>query len=371
MSRNVSRTSPLGRRMLPWLLIGVGLLLAGFYGRPVRGGPPLDPNSAAPDGTKGLMEVLRELDARVEIGGDGPDGGTGTALLLIDDLDDERRDAVLAWVRAGGVLVVLDPSSQITQAKPVGPTQIGFVDAPLDRNCDLPALRDVKLISAPGGVLFEVGAGETGCFTRDEGAWLLVQQVGSGTVVRLGGASALTNSQLGEDDNGLLAVSLLAPRAGTQVHVLQPPPPGAGDKGLTDLIRPQLKSSIVQLAVAFVVLALWRGRRLGKPVPESQPVQIPASELVVAVGNLLQRAKGRNQASRLLADDLRRTLAERLGLPASTPPERVAEVVAARTGLDRERLERTMSATAASEAELVTLAQNVEAVRRELTSAGR
>jgi uncharacterized protein DUF4350 len=366
----VIRTSSRARRALPWLLLGGCLLLAAYFGRPQHGGPPLDPDSVAPDGTKALMEVLRSLDAKVDISGDSPDGATDTALLLADDLGPERGEAVLEWVRAGGVLVVADPTSPITEVTPAGPAQTGFIGLPLDRHCDLAALRDVHTV-APSGLLYEAAPGETGCFTTADAAWLLVQPVGAGTVVRLGGPGALTNRHLGDKDNGLLAVSLLAPRAGTRVHVLQPPPPGGGDKSLTDLIRPQVKSSILQLVVAFVVLALWRGRRLGKPVVEPQPVQIPASELVIAVGNLLQRAKGRSQASKLLADDLRRTLSERLGLPVSTPPERVAEVVAARTGLDRAQLERTMTTTAGNEAELVALAQNVEAVRRELSSVGR
>jgi hypothetical protein len=119
--------------------------------------------------------------------------------------------------------------------------------------------------------------------------------------------------------------------------------------------------------VAFVLLALWRARRLGRPVVEPQPVQLPGAELVVAVGNLLQRAKSRRQAAGLLTDDLRRSLAERLGLPASTPPDQVADAVAARTGIPRERVLRTLSqATPGDEAELVALSQAVDTIRREV-----
>src|SRR6266581_6954843 len=76
-------------------------------------------------------------------------------------------------------------------------------------------------------------------------------------------------------------------------------------------VAPRVRLAMWQLVVAFAVLVLWRARRLGRPVAEAQPVQIPGSELVVAVGNLLQRARGRGQAAGLLTDDLRRTLAER------------------------------------------------------------
>ena len=62
--------------------------------------------------------------------------------------------------------------------------------------------------------------------------------------------------------------------------------------------------------------ALWKGRRLGRPVAETQPVQIAGSELVVAVGNLMQKAGRPEAAASQLRDDLRRDLTSRLGLAA-------------------------------------------------------
>jgi len=165
----------------------------------------------------------------------------------------------------------------------------------------------------------------------------------------------------------VLLASLLVPAEGTTVQVLQPPLPGGGTAGLGDLIAPRVRLALWQLVVAFVLLALWRARRLGRPVAEPQPVQLPGAELVVAVGNLLQRAKGRGQAAGLLTDDLRRSLAERLGLPPSAPPDQVADTVAARTAIPRERVLRILTHPAPrDEAELVALGQAVDTIRREV-----
>jgi hypothetical protein len=366
-------------RAAPWVAVLLGLLLvAAIGGRRAEEGNPLDPESPGPLGTKGLVEVLRELGARVTVSADQPGGGTDTALLLSDDLTPERRAGLLGWVRQGGTLVVADPGSAVTQAEPVGSTRIGLLDAQIERRCAVAALADVGRVAAPGGIVFEVPAGrggspaETGtqaCFPRNDGAWLLVQPLGTGTVVRLGGASALVNQELGEADNAVLLASLLAPTRGTAVQVLRPPLPGGGSAGLGDLVAPRVRLALWQLVVAFGLLALWRARRLGRPVTEPQPVQIPGAELVVAVGNLLQRARGRGQAAGLLADDLRRSLAERLGLPASAPAELVADTVAARTGIPRERVLRALAPTTPrDEAELVALSQAVDKVRREVTS---
>ena len=366
------------RRALPWVAVVLGLaLVVAVAGRGPEEGNPLDPASAGPLGTKGLVEVLRGLGGRVTVSADTPRIGTETALLLGDDLTPERRRGLLDWVGRGGTLVVADPTSGVTEVEQVGSTRLGLLDAEIERRCDVAALRDVGRVAAPGGVVFAVpeGQGAAGspggtraCFPRNKGAWLLAQPLGGGTVVRLGGASALVNQELGKADNALLLASLLVPADGTSVQVLQPPLPGGGTAGLGDLIAPRVRLALWQLVVAFVLLALWRARRLGRPVAEPQPVQLPGAELVVAVGNLLQRAKGRGQAAGLLTDDLRRSLAERLGLPPSTPADQVADTVAERTGIPRERVLRTLTRTTPrDEAELVALSQAVDTIRREVT----
>ena len=355
-------------RVLPWVAVVLGVALA-VAGRPGEGNP-LDPASPGQLGTKGLVEVLRELGGRVRVSADRPGTGTETALLLSDDLTPERRQDVLGWVRQGGILVVADPSSAVTEVKPAGSTRIGLLDAELERRCAEAALADVRRVAAPGGVVFEVpeAGGARACFPRNNGAWLLIQPLGSGTVVRLGGASVLVNQELGKADNAVLLASLLVPVEGTSVQVLQPPLPGGGDAGLGDLIAPRVRLALWQLVIAFVLLALWRARRLGRPVVEPQPVQLPGAELVVAVGNLLQRAKGRGQAAGLLTDDLRRSLAGRLGLPPSAPADQVADAAAARTGIPRELVLRTLTQTTPrDEAELVALSQAIDTVRREVT----
>ena len=66
---------------------------------------------------------------------------------------------MLGWVRQGGTLVVADPSSAVTEVKPVGSTRIGLLDAELERRCAEAALADVRRVAAPGGIVFEVPEG--------------------------------------------------------------------------------------------------------------------------------------------------------------------------------------------------------------------
>ena len=91
----------------------------------------------------------------------------------------------------------------------------------------------------------------------------------------------------------------------------------------------------------------------------------------MAVGGLLQRGRGRGRAAEILRDGLRGALGSRLGLPAGAPPEQVAEAAAGRSGLTVAELAMVLDGPEpADERELVELAQSVERVRQEVTSAG-
>ena len=360
------------RVWVSYVVVVVAVVVAAYIGgAPNRNTKPLDPRSAAPDGTKALVDSLRALDVDVEVGPATPGASTTTALLLDDTLADRQIRPVQEWVLEGGTLVVADPRSHFSVARPVGRSVLGFIEPELQRNCDEPALQQVDRVLVPNGLLLRVPPDGFGCFTEGSAsAYLVSVPRGRGRVVQLGGAGAFINSRLGKVDNGLLAITLLAPHRDSRVAVLQPAVAGDGGRSLTDLVSPRVKLALLQLAIAFGLLVLWRARRLGRPVVEVQPVQIAGSELVVAVGNLLQRARGRPHAAALLRDDLRQTLAERVGLPRDTPPARVADAVAARTTVAADRVRFAIAGPApATEEDLVLLAQTVEAIRQEVTSA--
>jgi hypothetical protein len=346
-------------------LVGAALLAGLLAGPPAGEGPPLDPASSDPSGTRALVELLGALEVDVEVTAEVPDRAAppGRALLLTDRLDDDARDALLGWVGAGSTLVVADSGSPLVP-EVAGGTGVGFLDVTIGRDCDLAALDDVGRISAPGSAVYEVPDGAVGCFPRGEGHWLVARAEGDGTVVALGGPTSLVNRELATADNSVLAAALLAPSGGDTVTLLRPALPGEGDATLGELVPPSVRLALVQLGIAFLVVVAWRARRLGRPVAERQPVQIAGAEIVTAVGNLLQQTRAREQAARLLTEDLRRTVADRLGLPAAASPEVVADTAAARTGVGRDEvLAALRGRPPADEAELVALAHGVEQIR--------
>ena len=315
------------------------------------------------------MLTLEELGGEVSITprvGDDFD----TALVLSDDLTEAQRDELRDWIDGGGTLLVADPGSSLHPGRIVGDTQTVFGDATLPRDdCTIPPLEALDRIDPSGGVLYDRDDGTQACFTRGDGAFVIALPQGSGWVVATGGAGAFVNARLASEDNAALAANVLVPEPGTRVAVLERATVGAaeGDRSLADLVPDGVREALVQLLIAFVVFALWKGRRLGRPVSEVQPVEIAGSELVVAVGNLMQKAGRPEAAASQLRDDLRRDLTSRLGLPPDATADVIADVAAARSGVVRDRVHSVLTDPAPTSADaLIQVAQDIEQVRTDV-----
>ncbi|HLY81688.1 MAG TPA: hypothetical protein VKQ71_01825, partial [Acidimicrobiales bacterium] len=99
-------------------------------------------------------------------------------------------------------------------------------------------------------------------------------------------------------------------------------------------------------------------------------VDLPGSELVLAVGNLLHRSHRVDQAAAALRSDLTRRLADLLRVGAATPPAVLADLAAARTGRDRGPILGVLAgAPPTDEAGLVALAGAAETLRQEVANA--
>ena len=121
-------------------IIGVavvaGLLLVVVSGGPANRDAPLDPRSDAPLGTSALVTLLERLGSEVDLSTGLPRQGDEVGLLLDDRLDEDQTVSLKAWVRAGGRLVVTDPtrpgSTPATLASVVS-RQRERLDLPADR----------------------------------------------------------------------------------------------------------------------------------------------------------------------------------------------------------------------------------------------
>lgn len=356
-----------------WLIVGLVAVLVvglGLLGRERdRAGPPFDPRGTAPSGTAALVEVLRELGADVEVTGAAPTADRGVAVLLVGGHDEAVRDGLEDWVRAGGRLVLADPSS------PLNPTAVEdaatfdlWGRVPLAMGCDHPAFGGIDRVASAGWVAVEPPAEATfSCLPSGDGAALVGLSVGDGELIVFGGRGAWTNGALPDHGNAALAAALVQPSEGVRVSVIAPPPPGAGERTLAELVPDRVRMALWQLAIAFGVLAWARSRRHGAPVEEELPTQVRGSETVAAVGGLLERSGARDAAAAGLQADLARSLADVLGVPRDASPETVVDVASNRTGIPRERLREALGDRELThDRELVALTRSIASVREDL-----
>jgi hypothetical protein len=293
--------------------------------------------------------------------------------MAVDRFGQTDESDLRRWVRRGGILVITDPDSSFTPELG-GPLGAGVVqnDSIDAGNCTIRALANARTVDVGEAIVYEPPSGSTRCFTVGGDALITATPEGSGTIVAIGGPSLFLNRRLDDADNAVVAVDLLAPRAGTKVAFVRGPSIGAGDESLWSLIRPGIRWGFLQIALAFLLYAIWRGRRLGRPVQEIPRVEIEGSELVTAVGHLLERTSSPMYAAAVLRADTRRDLARRIGGVRADDTETLAVLLDVRMGAGRDRVRSLLSdAPITDEQQLVALAHELQSLREEVLSGKR
>jgi hypothetical protein len=354
------------RDWIVWAVVAVAVvgsvILFGRQGP----GAPLDPRSTKANGAKALVYLLEQYGTGVDVTTAVPSpGASARVLVLVDHLSARQRDAITDFVRAGGEAVIADPTSPLVHG---GTAAVEFAAvAALDPGlCTVTALRAIDAVKVSAGAgSVPVGEGDTSCFGNRDDAYLVVHGEGRGTIVALGGASQWTNDLLDEAANAALATTLLAPAPAGRVAVLRGDGAG-GEQGLFDLVPNRVWFALGQIGVGFVVLALWRARRLGRVVVEPQPVEIAGSELVVASGRILDRIAQPQRAADVLRRELAHDLATRYGLRGETDVETLDATVSASGRVPPGTVLAVFGETVSDERSLVALAGRVDAVRKEV-----
>jgi len=222
----------------------------------------------------------------------------------------------------------------------------------------------------PGGILFPAAATTPQCFGDGTHAFVIVRHVGAGLVVGLGDNRLLTNQYLRYADNAGLLTALVAPASGATVRIMlgtSAPPVaadvGTGNEKLADLVRPGIWMALTQLALAFIVFCIARSVRPGRAVREPQPTPIAGNELVLATGNLMQRAHHHQRAGWLIRGELYRQLCSHYRTSNSVSIDDLAALVHRRTGVPAGDIADALRTEATDSASLLHLAARLDDLR--------
>ena len=375
--------------MLVLAIVAAGIVIALL--QPTAAGY-LDPGSTAADGGHALADLLAGRGQQVVAAGSASaaashaNTGDDTILITSPDLLNGTDLARLGKAQANLVLVGPDPTSLSALAPQV--RQGGQVPAIVAQpRCNAqPAV--LAGDADVGGTLLETTDPAAVTCYPSLGGWSLIQYNDGGrTISVLGTGTPLTNGNLGDHGNAALALNLLR---GTQRIVWLTPNPAAapattaspgGQRSLFSLLPLPVYLVTIQLCVAVLLAAAWRGHRLGPVVAERLPVVVRASETVEGHGRLYQARRTRGRAAEALRDATRRRLARLTGLPEPPPPAHphgepdgqadartaLAAAVAARTGRDPVAVATLLHGPPPdSDAALVSLANDLDTLERKV-----
>jgi len=299
----------------------------------------LDPNSAGPDGGHALADLLQARGQQVVRVAVPPAGGTaktGTGLELITSPNLLTSAQLAQAARFDGDIVLTDPDPAALRAIAPGiiisaiqPGVIGTAP-PL---CNVQAANLAGDIETGGAILQAASqtgnqAGSLGsdeCYPGGGGYGLIQYKAKNSTITVLGSSAPLTNAYLADEGDASLALNLLRQANGITWVVPNPAaaPPGSGtaqgrQQSFFSLIPWPVYLIAIQLALAALVAAAWRARRLGPLVAERLPVIVRASETVEGHGRLYRARRARDRAAQELRAAARARISVRTGQPPGT-----------------------------------------------------
>ncbi|KUH66059.1 hypothetical protein AU184_24720 [Mycolicibacterium novocastrense] len=360
-----------------WIVLALTVIVAiavlSAYLTAPRPGGWMDPNSTGPDGARALMTLLRENGVDVV---EAPDVAAVEAaarpdtLLVVVQTYHLVDDAVLQRLaRVPGDRLLVQPNSRTREAlapevKLIGATTFGGGERP---DCDL------REATRAGAVQFSVSdayeaSGEDIDLTRCyEGA--LVRYAADGRNITLVGDSGfMTNRGLPKAGNAALAMNL----AGTNPRMIWYAPQftegeSDGAASLFDLAPDHVSWVMWQLVAVVVLLALWKGRRIGPLVAERLPVVVRASETVEGRGRLYRSRRARDSAADALRTAALQRMQPRLGLGVNPDPAALVQAVAAHSGVHPQTVAHILfGPPPGDDAELVNLGRALDNIERQV-----
>jgi Domain of unknown function (DUF4350) len=299
----------------------------------------LDPESAAPDGAMAIRVLLEQQGVQVTVarstGTATTAAGGSTLVVASSNLLSAGQLAELSGT-ASSDLVLLDPSPDVLrqlapELEPIGSVATA-TRAPV---CALDAAQRAGPAVTGGSTFQSIAAGVGGvqlCYP-DNGAATLARITGSDgrTVTVLGSGTTFTNALLGNEGNAALALNLLGQHQQLTWYVATPEV-GSGGASASQLLPTWVLIALVQLALAVLALAFWRGRRLGPVVVEPLPVVVRAAEATEGRARLYRRSGARDLAALHLRAAAIARLTPLVGLDRGASPAEVCSAISAHSG---------------------------------------
>lgn len=352
------------------IAIGAVATLSALLTSPTPGGL-MDPDATSSAGAHALVTLLRDQGVDVTVARSVDDverAATPESLLLMAESYYTRGDDLLNRLAAlPGDRLLVQPTARVRDALAPGIRLSHAERLADDPNCDLREANTAGKVQLGLSDAY-TATGDT-ALERCYGGSLVRYQVDGHTITVVGTADFMTNGSLLQEGNAALAMNL----AGANAHLVWYSPQrteGDSSSGSTigDLIPDAVTWVVWQLCFVVVLLAIWRGRRLGPLVAEKLPVVVRASETVEGRARLYRARRARTEAADSLRAAALHRLTPRLGLGAKPSPATVISTIAQHCGGDPRAMEHILfGPPPATDAELLALAHALDNIERQVT----
>jgi hypothetical protein len=334
---------------------------------------PFSPDSTKSDGARALAALLENHNVAVhstESLDDAAQPGDGRALLVgpSGSLDDSDWQQIVQarWSH----IILIRPSTRALSALAPGVQLSGdsVTSRSREPGCDLPAAVKAGTVTVSGPT-YNAPDNATTCYGDGIHNTVVRLQVGDRTVDVIGTPLSFTNDQLAEDGNAALALNLIGTHHDLTWYVpqLESNNVNGPDGNSPPLIPPAVRYIGWALAFAVLVVAIWRGRRLGPVVAEQLPVIVHAAETTEGRARLYRRSRAHDRAAAALRESALGQLHKAHGIPRRAEPSAVVATVAARTGRDPAMLyELLYGLPPLSDAALMSLSHELDVLTQEV-----
>ncbi|MBV9720946.1 MAG: hypothetical protein JO082_03400, partial [Mycobacterium sp.] len=267
---------------------------------------------------------------------------TPADLLLVEPTSHARAALAPAIRRIGATVLDSMPNCALREANRAGSVDFGPSNT-------YQAVADQAITSCYGGALVRYRDGER-------------------TVTVVGSTEFMTNEGLLQAGNAALAMNLAGQHPRLVWYAPQRIEGGASSSAtIFDLIPDNVIWMLVQVGLAAILIALWKGRRVGPLVAEELPVVVRASETVEGRGRLYRSRRARDRAAQALRTATLQRLLPRLGLAADTSTPAVMIAVAQRSRSHPEAVRHILfGPPPATDAGLVELARALDDIERQV-----
>ena len=361
------------------LLVGIAVIataLLVLVPDPSHSTTPLSTTNHGEDGAQALVRVLGDHGVSVKEAAEGDiaSADADTTVVVIDPEKMPSR-AVEAVQAAPNVVFVgtlystadaLPPYLEgLRVMTPFSSTPVKTVNP----GCDSPTAARARTLTSSiyrvtGDADQDAAQQWTLCFTSDGTGFQYAEKESDGRFrAVITDPARLTNSAVLRDGNASLAIGAM----GRTRSVLWYMPTGEESAtSASDLAPAHLRPLFLLLVAAALVLALARGRRMGRLASEKLPVEVPASEILVGKARLMRTNRAFGHAAQALRSASARRIAQRLGVPASAPAEQLVGALE-RRGVDPAHSRALLWGPApASHSGLTVLAEQLDALEKEI-----